>query len=46
MEDLMTLNEKTLNEKQIAYTLFSTLKGLQYLHANGIIHRDIKAFYL
>lgn len=31
-----------LNEKKAATYIHQVLKGLSYLHLNGIIHRDIK----
>ncbi|CAD8145757.1 unnamed protein product [Paramecium octaurelia] len=34
--------EKKLNEKQIIDIVYQVLKGVNFLHLNGIIHRDIK----
>ena len=35
--------EKGLTEKQIAYVCHQMCLGLEYLHRNCIIHRDLKA---
>ncbi|CAD8067556.1 unnamed protein product [Paramecium primaurelia] len=34
--------EKKLHEKQIIDIIYQVLKGVNFLHQNGIIHRDIK----
>eukprot|EP01094_Clydonella_sp_ATCC50884_P025679 TRINITY_DN6856_c0_g1_i1.p1 TRINITY_DN6856_c0_g1~~TRINITY_DN6856_c0_g1_i1.p1 ORF type:complete len:867 (-),score=191.24 TRINITY_DN6856_c0_g1_i1:66-2666(-) len=41
--DLIKGMTTTLSEAQIAAIIFSTIKGIIYLHSEQIVHRDVKA---
>lgn len=43
MDTIMIDLEKPLTEQQIRYLCHEVCEGLQFLHENKIIHRDLKA---
>eukprot|EP01128_Nolandella_sp_AFSM9_P003850 TRINITY_DN1692_c0_g1_i1.p1 TRINITY_DN1692_c0_g1~~TRINITY_DN1692_c0_g1_i1.p1 ORF type:complete len:498 (+),score=100.42 TRINITY_DN1692_c0_g1_i1:78-1496(+) len=43
VNDLMTIVQETLSEKQMALICRDALRGIRYLHEEKRIHRDIKA---
>ncbi|GKT13751.1 Serine/threonine-protein kinase 3 [Aduncisulcus paluster] len=42
VSDVMVTAERVLSEREVAYVMRESLKGLDYLHKKHIIHRDIK----
>ncbi|XP_073996948.1 sterile20-like kinase isoform X3 [Rhodnius prolixus] len=43
LDSIMVELEKPLTEPQIAYVCLHMCRGLQFLHQNKVIHRDLKA---
>ena len=41
--DLIKIRKSPLSEAQIASIMYSTLRGLEYLHDTKKVHRDVKA---
>ena len=37
------IEEICLNEKEASYYFYQLINGLEYLHKNGIVHRDLKS---
>lgn len=42
IKDIFMRLQETLREDQISFVVRETLKGLVYMHSNGLIHRDMK----
>lgn len=43
VKDIIKLTKSSLDENCISALMFSVLKGVNYLHCNKMIHRDIKS---
>jgi serine/threonine-protein kinase len=42
LDDLLNYNKKALSEEEVNYYLYYLLLGLDFAHAQGVIHEDLK----